>query len=226
MRIHVVGIVLLLYLGPALGQTLTKDGFINPGSGDPVWRDGRQFADDRSFESGNCQSGSEWTCWSTTSCEWIVNPVDSWGYPAWDGLNAAWLGGFCDGKANNNSFCQEFFNACWYLDFYFSSYINSACSQLTITMNGQTVFSRTMSTDDHNFGNWERAPTYWGLIDITAFIGVTSELCFQWTACGEDTDGDGYPDEDNDNMLIDWIIGDICESPTEVTSFSTVKALY
>lgn len=226
MRIRFAAIGLLILLGPGLGQTLTKDGFINPGSGDPNWRDVRSLVNDGSFEFGECESGSEWTCWSTTSCEWIVNPIDTWGYPAYDGINAAWLGGFCDGKANNNSYCQEYFNACMHLNFYFSSYINSGCSQFTITMRGNTVHSRTMEFDDHNYGTWETAASYWGLIDISAYIGMTSELCFLWTACGEDTNGDGYPDEDNDNILIDCIYGSECQLPTEVYSFSLVKTLY
>ncbi len=227
MRIRVAAIGLLLLLGPALGQTLTKDGFINPGSGDPVWHEDRwMLINDGSFEDGQCDLGSEWTCWSTTDCQWIIDAFDIWGYPAEDGVYVAWLGGFCDGMGNSNSYCQELFFYCYYLDFYWMSYVSSECGTLRVSVDGYTRFEHVFTAEDHNYGSWDKASAVWGWLDTSAWFGWYGELCFEWTACGEDTDGDGFPDTQNDSVIIDYVYGANCDSPADVSSFSVVKALY
>jgi hypothetical protein len=227
LRILSVGILLFLFFATAQGQTLTKDGIANNASDDPDRRNDRYFIQDSSFEDGNCAGSSQWTCWNSTSCEGIINPLNTWGYPAYHGINAAWLGGYCDGEANNNTLCQDTFVFCFYLYWYFMGNISSECSQLTIIMNGYTIFEHTMTMAEHNYGTWSCSYDHWGLVDISAFFGLSAELCIEWTACGEDTNGDGLPDEENDSMLIDWVLGDMCDPAAAATmTFSTIKALY
>ena len=84
-----------------------------------------------------------------------------------------------------------------------------------------------MTPEDHNYGSFDTAASQWGALDISLWYVETVNLCFEWTACGDDTDGDGFPDESNDRMLIDWVtMVASCVTSTEETSFTTVKTLY
>ncbi len=182
---------------------------------------------DGSFENGVCNEGSAWTCWSTNDCQWIINAEDVWGVPAYHGEQVAWLGAFCDGVANNNSFCQSMWIACGYYDFYFMTNIIDACGTLSFTFNDNVLFENTMTVDDHNYGTWESISSRWGFIDTYAYYGYNAVVCIEWKACGEDLDGDGWPDTENDSVIIDYVYGEECNpSSVDRQSFSTVKTLY
>ncbi len=173
---------------------------------------GRWLIEDGSFENGECGAGSSWTCTSNTSCQWIVDPLSAWGYPAYDGTYAAWLGGFCGEEPNSNSFCQDvFIEGCLggWLEWKWMGYVeNNDGNTMRITLNGGVVFEKVMTTADHTYGTWG---TLWA--ELWPYYGMY-ELCFEFEA----TTGA--------NMLIDYVT--MAYSPTAVapTSFSAVKSLY
>ncbi len=181
---------------------------------------------DYSFENGLCGEGSDWTCWSSTDCQWIIDAEDVWGVPAVHGENVAWLGAYCNGLANNNSFCQTLFIPCFQYDFHWMAYIMAACGTLTITLDGEVRLQHTMNESDHSYGEWQKASETWGSIDTSYEYGGYATFCIEWTACGGDLDGDGWPDTLNDSVIIDVIQGDGCEVPVQTLSFSAVKSLY
>jgi hypothetical protein len=225
MRRTMLAVFLVLAAATAQGaQTLTRDGVTKPGdaiapTGSLPWI----LVNDGSFEFGECDLGSAWTCTSTTSCSWIINPYYSgWGYPAYDGQLVAWLGGFCDGVPNANSFCQDLWIdgwGAWWLSWHFMGYVNGACSTVRITVNGQEAWRHTMQAQDHTYGTWSQ----WGETVGVHLHGDT--LCFEWEACPDGVD--------NDNMLIDYLTvdywvwdGDDDDVATAASSFSVVKSLY
>jgi hypothetical protein len=173
---------------------------------------------DGSFEDGICDDeSSAWTCYTSTTCFWIVDPTPVWGYPAYDGINVAWLGGFC-GDANENSFCQSIYIDGGLLDFYWMGYVSYGCGYMYITVDGNIVFDHTMDLSEHTYGSWNTASSFWGDISVAAYCGTTAELCFGWLYCDIAT---------NDNMLLDYVTldGD-CGTATGETTFSNVKSLY
>lgn len=210
---------LLIGAAEAGAQTLTADGSAVEGSpGIPSSPSILGLIHDGSFEFGDCGEGSAWTCADNTTCSWILDPQSVWGYPAYDGALCAWLGGFC-GTPNSNSFCQEVFLDGWTLDWYWMGYVNSECGEVTITADGEEIWSHTMQFSEHTFGRWYPASRFWPELDITAYCGTWFELCFIWTACE-----DGVS---NDSMLIDYVtVRDACNDPVAKSSISTVKARY
>ncbi len=165
---------------------------VSGGGGEPL--------SDGNFENGPCWEGSSWTCTTNTECNWILDPISAWGYPAYEGTYCAWLGGFC-GVPNSNSFCQDVYIDARYLDWYWMGYVNYACATARVRIDGSMVFAHSMEISDHTYGTWNSAggtiaPA--GGVDLNSYIGGTHELCFDWSrsGCGEDQ---------NDNMLIDMV---------------------
>ncbi len=200
-RLLIVGCLLLALPVTAWEQT-PAPGFIPSGAGSTNTSDGARdgLVNDGSFEDGNCAGGSAWTCTSSTGCEWIVDPLGAWGYPAYDGVNTAWLGGFC-GDPNENSFCQDIYFDAIYLDWYWMGYVNSECSSVLVTVDGTPLVNYAMDLGDHTYGSWNSA-SGWIVgpdgLDVSAYFGGTHQLCFEWDRglCGAG---------ENDNMLIDYV---------------------
>ncbi len=211
-------LIALAFAASATAGTLTKDGLVLPGTGDNVTVGDRLgLVNDGSFEFGECDAGSAWTCYTSTTCAWILDPIAVWGYPAYDGVFVAWLGGFC-GDANENSFCQSIFFDGMYLDWYWMGYVNNGCGYMYVTVDGNIVFDHVMDLSEHTYGSWNTASSFWGQIDVGAYCGTTAELCLGWLYCDIGT---------NDNMLVDYVTLDTsCGTATEETTFSNVKSLY
>lgn len=224
-RIALLFVFSFLACLPAGAASLTADGSrspVVPGVSPPGER--AVLINDGSFEFGKCDQGSAWTCTRVSDDppeidSWILNPIPIWGYPAYHGVLAAWLGGFNYGYPNQNSFCQEIFVDWLYLDWRWMGYVNSACGTLTVTCDGRPVFSHTMRYADHSYGTWKLASESIGGAWLWDFFAHVTMLCFEWTACP-----DGVS---NDNMLIDYLTLQVAGGVgTEVLSFSAVKALY
>jgi hypothetical protein len=199
-------------------NTLTADGFTAQGvPGTPAQHARLGLVNDGSFEFGTCDAGSAWTCTSTTAYSWILDPINIWGYSAYDGDLAAWLGGYYEGIASAQTFCQELYIDGLYLDWYWMGYISATPSGVVnVTVNGQIVWTHTMQASDHTYGTWNTASSYWGAVNLPC--RQTATLCFE-----------NLPSSDNvtDNMLIDYVtVYGECYLATKTTSFSTVKALY
>lgn len=177
---------------------------------------GRGLVNDGSFEFGECDAGSAWTCTSSTTCFWIIDPTAVWGYPAYDGVFCAWLGGFC-GEPNSNSFCQTIFFDGTDISFFWMGYVENGGTGNTmfVKVDGNVVFEHEMQLEDHTYGTWGYSPDAFGLIDVSDYCGSDHELCLEFVA----TDGA--------NVLVDYVeLNGSCGTATEEASFSTVKALY
>ncbi len=135
-------------------QSLTADGYLaQPGSVDAPAANGDRVGliNDGSFEFGECENGSAWTCTTNTDCSWIINPSGLWGYPAYDGILCAWLGGFCGSEFNLNTFCQEILFDGMYLDWYWMGY-NSG--HFTLSIDGVQVFGWVCPATPMGNGIW------------------------------------------------------------------------
>lgn len=231
MRSVHLAVLLALIAATAQGaQTLTRDGVTTPGSaGSPVRERTVGLVNDGSFEFGECGLGSAWACAANTSCQWILDPRGIWGYPAYDGVLAAWLGGFCDGVPNTNSFCQDIALdpgwGAWLLTWRFMGYVNGACSTLRITVDGEEEWQYAIRAWDHTYGTWGYSGGLGDEVVIHAYGGAPFRLCFEWEACPDGVD--------NDNMLIDYVTidfwvwdGDNDEVAAAASSFSVVKSRY
>ena len=205
--------LMLLVTGAAAQQSLGPEATQAPvtPTGDPPMG-GRWLIEDGSFENGECGAGSSWDCTSNTSCSWILDPLPVWGYPAYHGTYAAWLGGFCGGP-NSNSFCQDvYLNGCpggGWIEWKWMGYVeNNDGNTMRVTLDGAVIFEKVMTTADHTYGTWG---TLW--VDVWQYYN-THYLCFEFEA----TTGA--------NMLIDYVTN--AYSPTAVgpTSLSFVKSLY
>ena len=216
-------LIALAFAASASAGTLTKDGLVIPGTGENVTIGDRiGLINDGSFENGICDDGSsDWTCTSNTTCFWILDPIPVIGYPAYDGVQIAWLGGFC-GTPNSNTFCQSIFVDGMYLDFYWMGHDGSdgvGGGYMYVSFDGNVAFDHVfVSPDDHTFGSWNSASSFWGQIDVSAFCGATHELCLGWIAPADGT---------NDNFFMDYVtLEEPCGTATSETTFSNVKSLY
>jgi predicted outer membrane repeat protein len=157
---------------------------------------------DGSFEYGTCNSGSDWTCDGNYPVfEGILDPMAVWGYPAYDGTLTAWLGGFSGGQPNINSLCQDIYFEGQYLDWFWMGYVNDACSEMEIRVDGTLVYGHPMDMIDHTYGTWNTASSTIAApfgVPVTMYAGGTHELCLAWN-------NDGCESGQNDNMLIDFI---------------------
>ncbi len=197
-------------------QSLTADGYLaQPGSVDAPAANGDRVGliNDGSFEFGECENGSAWTCTTNTDCSWIINPSGLWGYPAYDGILCAWLGGFCGSEFNLNTFCQEILFDGMYLDWYWMGY-NSG--HFTLSIDGVQVFGWVSS---HTYGEWNLASEAWldgePGVDVSAWCGESALLCFENFG------------STNASLLIDYItLNESCLTSVEPTSISTIKSRY
>ncbi len=175
----------------------------------------RFTVNDGSFEFGECDAGSAWTCTTNTTCQWIVDPMGAWGYPAYDGVLAAWLGGFCGEDPNSNSFCQDIYfgggNCGWgiFLTWQWMGYVaNEDGNTMYVTFDGVVYFEKEMLLSDHTYGTWNEL---W----VDAYLYEdTYNLCFEFVA----TTGA--------NMLVDYIANYWSPTATGETSISTLKSRY
>jgi hypothetical protein len=195
---------------PGPGFVPTEFGSSNTHNGDRIG-----LINDGSFENGICDDGSsDWTCTSSSACFWIIDPTGVWGFPAYDGVQVAWLGGYC-GEPNQNSFCQDIFFDASYLDWWWMGHDAGDAlggSTMYVEIGGNLVFSYIFqSPGDHTYGTWNTASD-WIVppvgLDVSAYYGSTHELCFGWILPGDGT---------NDNMLIDYVTLNGAPAPTELT---------
>ncbi|MDP6419062.1 MAG: hypothetical protein QF492_08015 [Candidatus Krumholzibacteria bacterium] len=203
-------VVLAASTAIASANTLTIDGLVLPGNGTNVTLDRLGLINDGSFENGECDAGSSWTCYTNTSCLWIIDPLGVWGYPAYDGVLCGWLGGFC-GDANSNAFCQDIFIDGTGISWYWMGYVADTVDGLDlmyISVDGVNTFEHYMVyPDDHTYGTWGQ------MLGTVTGVGGVHELCFGFTA------------STGANMLIDYI--ELFEGTGVMnTSFSSVKSLY
>ncbi|MBM4116367.1 hypothetical protein FJ251_01280 [bacterium] len=223
-----IAVTMFIVASTASAMTLTADGFTAPGvASPPAQRDRLGLVYDGSFEFGPCRedgspytTGSAWRCTTNTTCNWILDPTPIWGYPAYDGVLAAWLGGFC-GYPNSNSFCQEIFIDGSPLSWQWMGYVNSACGTASVSVNGVTVWSHVMQMSEHTYGSWNSASSSWGGVDLEPYCAQGVTLCINWVACPDGAS--------NDNMLIDYVVIERAECSTGVAarrSMSTVKSQY
>jgi hypothetical protein len=217
-RVLMIALAMLAVAVMAGASTLNSDGLVIPGTGDANHNMDRiGLINDGSFESGAC--GVDWTCYTDTTCEdRILDPVSVWGYPAYDGIFCAWVGGFCGGVPANNGVCQaDVFIDGMYLDWYWMGYMEYDFGGIvTCTLDGNAVFTHDMMISDHTYGSWNTASSFWGQIDVSAYCGMSVEICFDFAV----NDGGG-------NMLIDYVTLDgSCGTAAGQSNFSTVKALY
>ncbi len=210
MRITFSSCVILLVLVTAASASQispTPDGVVSPKAG--LSQPAVQVAgardvpvNDGSFEDGTCASGSAWTCTTNTGCDFIIAFPEGYGWsPAYDGINAAWLGGYC-GEPNTNSYCQEVYIDGTHLDWFWEGWLNDACSAMEIWVDGNMVFDHYMDWPDDTAGTgWTRASESIAApsgADLSVYAGTTAELCLVWNR-------DGCVDTQNDNMLVDYL---------------------
>jgi hypothetical protein len=227
----ILSIALTLPLTVQAGQSLTADGLIHPIEATSIQApagDRIGLINDGSFDFGECDAGSAWDCTANNSCPWIVDPTGLWGYPAYDGLLAAWLGGYC-GHSNHNSFCQEIYIDGYYLHWYWMGYVNDACAKLLVKVDGERVYTHEMRFQDHSYGTWQNTRDTIGGADVSDYYGYgTRNICFEWVPCAVK--------DLNDNMLIDHITLEYsngfgkgmhrASASTALTSISMVKSHY
>ncbi len=144
-----------------------------------------------------------------------MDPLTAWGYPAYDGVLCAWLGGFCGTDPSAQTFCQDLFIDGMLLDWYWMGYVSATPGMVVqVTVNGNVVFTHAMLASEHTYGTWNSASSYWGGANVSAYCGQTVNLCFK-NLLG------------TDNMLVDYVtLNNACDTATEASSISTVKALY
>ncbi len=215
-RMFMLALAILAIAAWASASTLNSAGLVIPGTGDQNSADRLGLIDDGSFESGLC--GVVWTCYTDTSCEdRILDPLGVWGYPAYDGMYAAWVGGFCGGIPSNNGLCHSIFIDGMYLDWYWMGYMEyENGGVVTCTFDGVPVFEHFMGLADHTYGSWNTISSFFGMIDVAAYCGQTVEICFDFAVL----DGGG-------NMLIDYVtLDESCGTAAQNSDFSTVKTLY
>lgn len=180
-------------LGPNSGGPPPKsaaDARTPPGA-PAAGRPDRSLVDDGSFENGECGGGSAWTCTSDTPCNWILNPLSTWGYPAYHGEMVAWLGGYC-GVMNSNSFCQEVWLNEPGLRWHWMGYVadTHVSNFVYVKIDGDIVWAKEMTwPEDHTYGTWS---TLQASFDLPHGVGLY-EVCFEFEA----TTGA--------NMLIDYV---------------------
>lgn len=215
MKTVLFALVIVALAGSAPAQMLTADGLTARGiPGPPATRDRLGLVNDGSFEFGECEAGSAWTCTTDTECSWIINPVPIWGYAAYEGELCAWLGGYC-GPLNSNSFCQDLFIDGILVDWYWMGYGGPGIGSLTI--DGATVWR--VNGAPHTYGTWNSASATWGEVDVSTYCGQTVNLCFEWSAIPNAA----Y----NGSLLIDLVtLSESCATSVESVSMSTVKAAY
>ncbi len=195
-------------LGPESDQLPTENHEGELGNG------ARFLINDGSFEFGECDAGSAWTCITNTDCSWIVDPLPTWGYPAYDGVLVAWLGGFCGSDPNSNSFCQDLYIStdCTggvFITWQWMGYVaGDDGNMMYITIDGTVVYQKELGLSDHTYGTWLED---WA--DANAYEG-TRNFCFEFVA----TTGA--------NMLVDYISNFWSPTAVEKTNLSTIKSRY
>ncbi len=226
MRIPTALIAAILIALPSLaleGPSLTPENVtrLSTPAGDPIWSGDRVgLINDGSFEDGECGTGSAWTCVSTTTCQWIVDPTGAWGYPAYDGILAAWIGGFCGGDASEDMFCQDIYFDGRYLDWWWMGFVNDVgCSVIEVRIDGNLVWERPMTPAEHTYGTWTQASDEIAApfgVDVEFYAGSTHELCIGNvnSGCGEGL---------GDNMLVDYFT---LSEPFEITVFPDGSGAY
>ncbi len=182
------------------------------------------LVNDGSFEAGECGAGSAWTCaTSTPECETIVDPLPDWGFPAYHGVNAVWLGGLCGNEGISNSVCQDMIISPSQLSFLWMGAFTLEAEQeawFEVRVDGELAHRSQLGLEHHTFGTWAHSEDLFGLIDLLAWEdGVSHTLCIildnLYSNNGETTA----------NLLVDYIE---LSHPvaTQGLSFSTLKVLY
>jgi hypothetical protein len=200
----------------ALAGTLTSDGLTVQGVEDyNTVGDRIGLVNDGSFEFGECDAGSAWTCIQTTTCFWILDPLPVWGYAAYDGLMCGWLGGFC-GDANENSLCQDLFIDGGTLNWFWMGHVSDPGDMVYVSVDGVEVWQHILELADHTYGIWQNTEGTLGGANVADFCGATHNVCLGFHLLNLGS-----------NMLVDYVTLDgSCDTATADVNFSSVKALY
>lgn len=192
---------LIVFPVSSFSSSLTPDPSFHPTPSVDVQVPGESnrtyLINDGSFENGECDLGSSWTCWTTEpgDVSRILDPLGVWGYPAYDGTYATWLGGFYGGNPVSNSVCQAITVNDSTLTFWWMGYVTDENSNwMYVKLDGDTVYSKLMTLADHTYGTWDQIS-----VDVGAYVGGVHELCLE------------FAHEDGANMLVDYI--ELGESP-------------
>jgi hypothetical protein len=182
------------------------------------------LVNDGSFENGTCGAGSAWTCLTTTpECETIVVSLDTWGFPAFDGINAVWLGGTCSNVGISNSVCQDIFISPSMLSFWWMGTYSLEGEQeawLEIRVDGALIFQVPLGPEHHTIGTWSNSEDTFGLMGLPEYEdGLSHTLCI----------GIDNLYSNNGTTTVNLLV-DLVELnhpvATEGMSFSTLKVLY
>lgn len=211
-------ITMLLTLGLAAAagaNSFTVEGVVLEGEHGYTWqRDSEWLVTDGSFESGECDL--HWTCESDNDFYVIRDlvPQGLWNY---DGGYVAWLGGFIGIQATcTASICQELYFGypCGPpLTWWWMAYVNEGGSQVSVTIDGEVIWSRVLEPADHLL-DYQMDVAY----DTYELYG-TYVLCFEYVASDCETN-------QGDNYFVDYIEAPAHLTAAERACLSTVKSLY
>ncbi len=206
-KLSLACLVALCAVSFANANTFTAEGgLLEPTHGYSALTD-RWLINDGDFEGGTCINAPIWTCTTDNDCDWIADlvPLGLWNY---SGAHIAWLGGFCGEATQFTSICQDVRLDGNRLEWYWLAYINDGGELITVTIDGEVIFSYITDLDDHLHDEYQFQQAY---------INVSWDdhtLCFNYELQNE-----------GDNYFIDYVELN-SYSGTEIMSFSTVKALY
>lgn len=202
-------IAIMAIASVAAASTFTADGgLLEPTHGYNTIADRAVLVNDGSFEGGSCINTPIWTCTTDNGCDWITDlvPLGLWNY---DGVQVAWVGGFCGGLATVFTYiCQDVdLGAGHLLSWFWMGYITDGGDYVSVSVDGTVVFDYITNAADHLLDYQAQ------VADISGFAGVHT-LCFNY-----DLQNIGS------NYFLDWVETDDATA-TEDANFSTVKALY
>jgi hypothetical protein len=211
----IFSLALISLVSTASAGTLTPDGLTFQGNGDyNTAADREGLVNDGSFEFGECDAGSAWTCYTTEpDVSWILDPLEIWGYAAYDGILCAWLGGFYAGP-NENSFCQDLFIDGNTLNWFWMGYVEYSGSEVYVSVDGVEIWQSGLV---HTYGVWQNTDGTLGGANVIDYCGGTHNICLGYHLL----DGAGS------NMLVDYVTLDgSCSTASIEINFSSIKSLY
>jgi len=180
------GLLVILLLGAAArldAQTIMPGAFSAPAASEPpALRDGLELIRDGSFEDGTCSTGnSAWTCAPFSICDWILD-LSEIGLTNFDGVHAAFLGGYCTSPTYNRRICQTIHIDGSALSWWWLYFTYSEGNLVTVTLDGTVVFEYHTAAADHLLG-WRQATA-----EIAEWLGEDVELCFRYQRVAEEAD--------------------------------------
>ena len=182
------------------------------------------LVNDGSFENGECDAGSAWTCFTETpECVTIVDPLGSWCFPAYDGVNAVWLGGVCENVGISNQVCQDMIISPSQLTFWWMGAYTLEAEQeawIEVRVDGVIAHRSQLGLEHHTLETWAYSEDLFGLIDLLPWEdGASHTLCIIMDNLYSNNGSTAA------NLLVDYLE---LNHPvaTQGMSFSTLKVLY